>query len=64
MIKINIPSEKGHEQEILPLLDGQKLISNYLQRGWIGTINKKQIQDVRTVQEEDEVTLYPRIAGG
>ncbi len=64
MIKINIPSKRGHETQMLPLIDGRSLISNHLQKGWLASINGKQTSDVQTIQESDEVNLFPPITGG
>lgn len=64
MIKVNIPSKRGHETQITTVLDGRSLISNHLQKGWLASINGRQIRDPQAVQESDEVNLYPPIMGG
>lgn len=64
VIRINIPSTKGHTQLPLETLDGQRMVSDHLQMGWIASINGRQIRDSQTIRDNDEVNLYPPIAGG
>jgi hypothetical protein len=63
MITIKIPSIRGHDVKVLPLLDGKKLVTQYTQDQWITAINGK-ISSVDKIQDGDKVALYPKIAGG
>lgn len=64
MIRVNIPSRRGHDPQQLELLDGRKMISNHLQKGWIASINGRAIPDVNNIQNGDVVNLHPGIMGG
>ena len=64
MIRINIPSRLGHETQRLEVLDAQALVSEHLQKGWLASINEKQITNPQQRPDLDEVNLYPPITGG
>ena len=63
VVKIVMPSRKGHEQVEMILEDAQREIQIGVDNGYIPIYNGKQVA-VSEVQDGQEIRLFPAVQGG